>query len=487
MSLPPSEIPQGAIRFNTDSQRLEFYAQGEWWVMSTDTPNLGHAGTPTLIYSSMLAAVSALKTPEGGFRGVANYSSAGDRSEGTGGLTFTPVPPISFSSSVRIYDNNNVTKGRVNSNSYVQHTTNGFVTLVSGSGTINTIDVVRTDNSGYDAGFVAIEVDGVLLTDGAAGIPAQPTPGPRGVFPGGRSASASMTDDMDYINISSTGDAINFGDLLTDSFEAGACSSSTRGVKFGGRVFPSGAYQDNLEAYTFASTGSIADIEDLRTATVYSCGASNETRGLIMGGILSSSYGGAYSGGWNNIDYITIASFGESIEFGDLSFDHPGGMNQANSPTRGIFAGGFAPHNGAPGAPSQPALTTTKIQFVTIPTLGNSQSFGDLSGLTSYTSGAGNSVRGIYAGNGATPKTDIEVINISSGGNGVKFGDLTTSKFGMAAVSSPTRVVLGGGSNSYSTDIEYVNIATEGDAVDFGNLTSGRAYQSGCSNAHGGL
>ena len=41
MSLPPSEVPQGAIRFNTDSQRLEFYAQGEWWVMSTDTPNLG--------------------------------------------------------------------------------------------------------------------------------------------------------------------------------------------------------------------------------------------------------------------------------------------------------------------------------------------------------------------------------------------------------------------------------------------------------------
>ena len=42
MSLPPSgEIPQGAIRFNTDSQKLEFYAQGEWWIMSTDTPNLG--------------------------------------------------------------------------------------------------------------------------------------------------------------------------------------------------------------------------------------------------------------------------------------------------------------------------------------------------------------------------------------------------------------------------------------------------------------
>ena len=345
-----SEIPQGAIRFNTDSQKLEFYAQGEWWVMSTDTPNL---------------------------------ASAGDSSIGA-----------------------------------------------------------------------------------------------RAVFPGGRTGGPTLTDDMDFINIASTGDALDFGDLLTDSFEAGACSSSTRGIKFGGRVYPSSTYQDNIEAYTFASTGSIADIEDLRTATVYSCGASNETRGLIMGGLISSPY----AGGWNNIDYITIASFGESIEFGDLSFDNPGGLNQANSPTRGIFAGGFAPANGSGGS----SFTTSKIQFVTIPTLGNSQSFGDLTNLTSYTSGAGNSVRGIYAGNGATPQTTIESINISSTGNGVKFGDLTSSKYAMAAVSSPTRVVWGGGSG-YVTDIEYVNIATEGDAVDFGDLTSGRGYQSGCSNAHGGL
>ena len=41
-----------------------------------------------------------------------------------------------------------------------------------------------------------------------------------------------------------------------------------------------------------------------------------------MGGLISSPY----SGGWNNIDYITIASFGESIDFGDLSFDNPGGL-----------------------------------------------------------------------------------------------------------------------------------------------------------------
>ncbi len=33
---PPVEVPQGAIRLNTDSQKLEFFAQDQWWEMATD-------------------------------------------------------------------------------------------------------------------------------------------------------------------------------------------------------------------------------------------------------------------------------------------------------------------------------------------------------------------------------------------------------------------------------------------------------------------
>ena len=33
---PPIEVPQGAIRLNTDSQKLEFYAQDQWFEMATD-------------------------------------------------------------------------------------------------------------------------------------------------------------------------------------------------------------------------------------------------------------------------------------------------------------------------------------------------------------------------------------------------------------------------------------------------------------------
>ena len=32
---PPVEVPQGAIRLNTDSQKLEFFAQEQWWQMMT--------------------------------------------------------------------------------------------------------------------------------------------------------------------------------------------------------------------------------------------------------------------------------------------------------------------------------------------------------------------------------------------------------------------------------------------------------------------
>ena len=46
-NLPPIEVPQGAIRLNTDSQRLEFFAQDRWYEFAINTPVLdgGSRGT----------------------------------------------------------------------------------------------------------------------------------------------------------------------------------------------------------------------------------------------------------------------------------------------------------------------------------------------------------------------------------------------------------------------------------------------------------
>ena len=37
---PPIEVPQGAIRLNTDSQKLEFFAQDRWHEFAVDSPIL---------------------------------------------------------------------------------------------------------------------------------------------------------------------------------------------------------------------------------------------------------------------------------------------------------------------------------------------------------------------------------------------------------------------------------------------------------------
>ena len=41
---PPIEVPQGAIRLNTDSQKLEFFAQDRWYEIATDSPTLDGGG-----------------------------------------------------------------------------------------------------------------------------------------------------------------------------------------------------------------------------------------------------------------------------------------------------------------------------------------------------------------------------------------------------------------------------------------------------------
>ena len=89
------------------------------------------------------------------------------------------------------------------------------------------------------------------------------------------------------------------------------------------------------------------------------------TRGIFSGGYLVGSNDQA------GIDFITISSLGNSQDFGDLSRTNTRHAASACSSTRGVFAGGD-PH-GAPYPKSN------EIDFLTILTTGNSLDFGDLS------------------------------------------------------------------------------------------------------------
>ena len=104
---------------------------------------------------------------------------------------------------------------------------------------------------------------------------------------------------------------------------------------------------------------------------------------------------------------------------------------------------------------------------------------------TSQSTGASNSVRGLYNGG-----ISINYITIATTGNAQDFGDLNTSSTYPTGAASPTRAVfhIGSAHPSVVNTIEYVQIMSTGNALDFGDLTQGRQMRSSaCSNGHGGL
>jgi hypothetical protein len=203
---------------------------------------------------------------------------------------------------------------------------------------------------------------------------------------------------------------------------------------------------------------------------------------------MSSSTRGVFGGGQpgslvDNLDYITIATTGNSTAFGTaaVTFGYAGGCA---SPTRGVYAGGLT---GAGFA------YASAIYYVTIASTGNPLTFGNLSFSESWnTSACSNSTRGLFAGgNGLTVLiSNIDYITIATTGNGTSFGNLSVASAGIGMAASPTRALFAGGDigSSVNTNaIYYVTIATTGNTVAFGDLPSAVNYQTGCSASHGGI
>ena len=180
---------------------------------------------------------------------------------------------------------------------------------------------------------------------------------------------------------------------------------------------------------------------------------------------------------------------------GDITFDSlnyitlpKGTTNQRvnSAGGRAVIPGGYNPA-GSPNA----AKSLNTIEYITIATLGNSQDFGDYTLHTAREGRGSNSIRAVFGGGTRAEPTIsgvIDYITIATKGNATDFGDLSVSRRDTAGVASPVRVVFGGGKTPSVSDVmDYVSIATQGNAVDFGNLSEGRDHLAGCSNAHGGL
>ena len=298
--------------------------------------------------------------------------------------------------------------------------------------------------------------------------------------------SPNYTKQLDFFDIQSTGTTTKFGEISDTVGLGAAMSSSTRGV-FAGGTKPAVGNMNLLEFITIATTGNALDFGGISTLFRYGGGISNSTRGLICG----AYQGGGASGTKNVIQYITIATLGNTADFGDMIANSNNGIFGAGtcqSSTRGITFGGGT-------GPSQ----VNEINYITIGTLGNSVDFGDLSAAKYYLQGVSSSTRGVVAGGyqespGFTSTNVIEFITIASTGDATDFGDLITAarQTGSSGGSNKIRgVFVGGGVHpSYYNTIEFVTIATTGNASDFGDISTsgGTPYGSvAVSDSHGGL
>ena len=309
----------------------------------------------------------------------------------------------------------------------------------------------------------------------------QNTGGTRGVFWNSISPNPSAErKQIDTIQINTTGNSTDFGDSTMDGGVRGACGSRTRGICAG--AYNSHPTADTIDFITYSSTGNATDFGNLLGQYYSNPGASSATRGLWMGGTTNAT---SVSGSQNVIQYVTIASTGNAIDFGDMIAAISTSAT-FNSPTRAIAAGGYQP---TPGA------RTDTIQYITTSTLGNSADFGNLSttaGFNNSMQGC-NAVRAVMAlgnvtGSGTQCVNTVEFFTMATLGNSLDFGDVSTASEFLTAASSPTRCVwhINAAQGGDGDKLEYVQIMTTGNGVDFGDCTE-RQRTAGCSNGHGGL
>ena len=234
----------------------------------------------------------------------------------------------------------------------------------------------------------------------------------RGLFGGGKLPGNVQQNIIDYITFSTSGIYSTFGELTLRRYSSASAASSTIGVWAGG-FYPANNYTNVIDYVTIATTGNASNFGQLTVIRLNPTGCGSTTRGLFGGGYRFISNPGTY---YNVIDYITYATTGNATDFGDLTVARTM-AGAVSSSTRAAFAGGDI-------AGSSPDLSNV-IDYVTIASTGDAVDFGDLTLTATIYSGMSNKIYGVF-GLGSNSTNSMDVITIATTGNATDFGDATT-------------------------------------------------------------
>jgi len=348
----------------------------------------------------------------------------------------------------------------------------------------------RIDKITNRVGDAGTQIAGISTFSGTSGmvIPGGPTEyrggRGRGFFGGGYGASSPYPElnIIDMIEVVTTGNATDFGDLTIGRTANGMGCSSTRGLFAAGRFPGSNNDQSRIDYITTSSGGGANDFGDLNNLPCSSTGFSDATRGVFAGGYdaRTSPYLRSYA-----MTYVNIATTGGSSDFGETVEKGRKDSSFSNA-TRGFTAGTSTPD------------TSYRIEMSIIQTKGSTIDFGQLStqslfgGATQCNGGASSQTRGIIFSGMSSPtgaRNVIEYLTLSSQGNAVDFGDITNAgnNSGAAACGNQIRGVVKTSSGNDGNILEYITISTNGNTSDFGDLETGRRVYSSLCDAHGGL
>ena len=280
--------------------------------------------------------------------------------------------------------------------------------------------------------------------------------------------SSTVKKTIQYQNIHTMGNTINFGETQDCGGAVGGVSSEIRGV-MAGRT----SVSESMEYVTLAAAGNSIDFGDLSGNREHLGGVSSSTRGIFAGGLTPSAT--------NIMEYVQIMTLGNAVDFGDLTTTEAGASTGSNGTTGIICSDG-------------------KIQQINIASTGDAINVGnDLFSGSYKPGGASSGVRVVWAGgyNGGPGSTDdivnasLRGINFASVGNATEFGTLTRKRTQVGGGGSRTRGVWMGGriepSPSWVNIIDYVSLQSGGAAEDFGDLMHQVVNPYPVSDCHGGL
>ena len=321
----------GELYYNYDFKTIEFF-DGYGWRQVDNTTRSGRAvwmggnqtntgggqddtttRTDTVIISTLGNAVDFGVLDQSTAQNSAYGSSIEVFSNGFGQSSTQNnfIQFAKFESGGNFEDFGNLTRN-VRQSASVNSSTRGCT--AGGAGPSNVIDYNELQTKGNSIDFGDLDTSRRVSNCSFS----SPT---RGVFAGGASPN---TATVEFITIASLGNSIKFGDCTYAGGYKASSSNTTRGIQGGGGT---DANNRAIEIHIISSGGNASNFGDLTLARSGVMGSASQTRMVFGGGGLAPDS----STRTNAIDYVTISSEGDAIDFGDLTSQRGFGACDSNS------------------------------------------------------------------------------------------------------------------------------------------------------------